>query len=46
MIEVKGDMSYLIWERLLDTLGRSILDTLGDCRLALGVGLALTVLVC
>jgi hypothetical protein len=37
--------SYLIWQRLLETLGRGVLDALGDSRLALGVGLSLAVLV-
>jgi hypothetical protein len=38
-------VSYLIWESLLEPFWRCVLDTLGHCRLADCVGLALAVLV-
>jgi hypothetical protein len=45
--EVRGIyVSYLIWQRLLETLGCGILYRLWYRRLALCVGLALAVLVC
>lgn len=39
------DMTDLIWESLLETSRRSILNRLGDSRVTSGVALALTVLV-